>query len=108
MEGGGGSIDWQIRGAADEQGRPAIAVQVTGTVPLTCQRCLEPVDAAVAQETLLLLAHDDAELVALDEASEHEVVVASGRLNALELVEDELLLTLPFAPRHEGPCAASP
>lgn len=108
VDGDAGRIDWRIRGTQDEQGRAAIAVDIHGMVPLTCQRCLGPVEEVVAQETLLLLARDDAELAALDEVSEHEVVVASGRLDALELVEDELLLTLPFAPRHEGTCPAAP
>ena len=36
-----------------------------------------------------------------------EVLVADHPLTAIELVEDELLLTLPFAPMHEpGACAA--
>ena len=39
------------------------------------------------------------------EASEHEVVSAREPLDPLALVEDELLLTLPFAPRHESDCA---
>ncbi|HEX4883906.1 MAG TPA: YceD family protein, partial [Casimicrobiaceae bacterium] len=70
-----------------------------------CQRCLAPVDVPVGQATLLLLARDEADLVRLDEASEHEVVAAREPLDPLVLVEDELLLTLPFAPRHEGDCA---
>ncbi len=40
----------------------------------------------------------------LDEVSEHEVVLANAPLDPVALVEDELLLTLPFAPRHEASC----
>jgi uncharacterized metal-binding protein YceD (DUF177 family) len=38
---------------------------------------------------------------------EAEVVLATARTSAQELVEDELVLTVPFAPRHpEGACPA--
>jgi uncharacterized protein len=101
----GGHVDWAIEGTEDVQGRPAISVKLAGIVPLTCQRCLGSLEQEVGQSTRLLLARDDAELVRLDEASEDEVVLANGPLDPVALVEDELLLTLPFAPRHEASCA---
>ena len=101
-----GNLAWRIRGERDEEGRPALEVSIEGVIPLTCQRCLEPVDERVGQSTVLLIAHGEAELASLDEASVHEVVLADGPLDAIELVEDELLLTLPFAPRHPA-CAGA-
>ena len=103
---GEGRVDWTIRGGADAQGRPAITVSLDGKVPLECQRCLGLLEQPVHQSTTLLLARDDGDLLKLDQASEHEVVVASGPLDPVALVEDELLLTLPFAPRHEAACGA--
>ena len=45
----------------------------------------------------------------LDDDDEHEVVLAEAPLEALTLVEDELLLTLPFVPRCErADCASTP
>lgn len=101
---GEGRVDWTIRGGADAQGRPAITVSLDGTVPLECQRCLGLLEQPVHQSTTLLLARDEGDLLKLDQASEHEVVVASAPLDPVALVEDELLLTLPFAPRHEAAC----
>ena len=69
-----------------------------------CQRCLGRLDWPVDQATEVLLAGDERELAALDDASEGEVILADGPLDPAELVEDELVLTLPFAPLHEGPC----
>lgn len=103
-DGEGGRIDWSIRGAADEQGRPAITVSIEGTVPLECQRCLGLLEQPVQQSTTLLLARSEPDLLRLDDVSEHEVVLANAPLDPVALVEDELLLTLPFAPRHEGSC----
>jgi uncharacterized protein len=102
----GGSIAWRVRGGDDGHGRPALTVIVAGDVPVTCQRCLGTMRQRVSQQTLLLLARDEAEMMRLDEASDCEVVLASAPVAALDLVEDELLLSLPFAPRHEQGCEA--
>jgi len=103
-----GEIAWRITGTANALGRPALAIELDGHVPLECQRCLEPFDYPVAQRTVTVLAKDEAEADALDADSEDEVLVADHPLVAAELVEDELLLTLPFAPMHEpGACKAA-
>ena len=99
-------ITWRIVGARDALDRPMLAVSVEGSLPLVCQRCLQPFDAPIAQRSELLLARDDAELKRLD-AEESEVLPAAVPLDAMTLVEDEILLWLPFAPRHpEGQCPA--
>jgi uncharacterized protein len=107
-EAGAAEIEYRIVGAADGAGRPALKVTLAGSVPLTCQRCLQPFQWPVEQTTLLLLARDEAELARLDgEDHEHEVVLADAPLDPLTLVEDELLLTLPFVPRcPEATCPA--
>jgi uncharacterized protein len=103
---GPGRVDWSIRGSADAQGRAALVIAIDGAVPLECQRCLKPLQQPVRQTTTLLLARDNAGLVQLDDASEHEVILADAPLDPVALVEDELLLSLPFAPRHEDECAS--
>jgi uncharacterized protein len=109
-DGGAAEVSWKIVGAADVLGRPALEISLDGAVPLECQRCLQPFSWPVAQRTMVLLAHDERELATLDdEDAEHEVVLADGPLAATTLIEDELLLTLPFAPHCErAECAGSP
>jgi uncharacterized protein len=98
-------MTWRISGGRDALGRPLLRVQLDGTVPLVCQRCLQKFMAKVAQQTNLLLAGDDAELARLD-AEEAEVVLADTALDPRNVVEDELLLSLPLSPRHgEEECA---
>jgi uncharacterized protein len=104
-DGPGAQVRWRIEGAADAVGRPALAVTLEGKVPLECQRCLRTFEWPVRQQTLLLLARDERELARLDEDDLHEVVLAAEALDPLPLVEDELLLTLPFAPQcGRGDC----
>jgi len=103
---GAAQMRWSITGTTDALGRPAIAIEVEGSVPLECQRCLATMEWPVRQRTMALLARSEAEGDALDAGSDEEVLVAAGPLDALALVEDELLLSLPYAPTHaEGECA---
>lgn len=104
---GAARIVWRIAGGHDAQGHPALTLRLDGVAFMICQRCLRPFAVPVAQETALLLARNEHELVRLD-AEEPEVVLAGEPLDPLTLVEDELLLSLPFAPRHdEAKCGAA-
>ena len=101
---GAARIAWRIEGSHDALRRPELVVAIEGTLPLVCQRCLQSFEALIAQTTHLLLARNDDELKALD-AEESEVVLATALVDARTLVEDEVLLSLPFAPHHaEGGC----
>jgi uncharacterized protein len=97
---GEGRVAWRIEGTVDGAGRPALAIALSGQVPLECQRCLEVFAAPIAQRTLTVLARSEGEADALDADCADEVLVAEQLLDARTLVEDELLLTLPFAPMH--------
>jgi DUF177 domain-containing protein len=106
---GRGRVDWRIDGTSDASGRPALRIGLTGSVTLECQRCLADFASPIDVTTDVLLARDEAQLAALDAESSLEVVLANGPLDPLGLVEDELVLALPFAPRHpEGACEAAP
>lgn len=100
-------LHWRIRGIADPLGRPALALDVEGVLPLECQRCLGAYHWPVDQHAEVLLARDAAEVARLDNESDLEVVLASAPVDPLELVEDELVLSVPFAPRHpDAECTA--
>jgi uncharacterized protein len=109
-EGGDSDVAWSITGTADAMGRPALEVRLNGSVPLECQRCLQPFAWQVAQRTTLLLARDERGLAVLDaEDDEQEVLLADAPQDAMTLIEDEVLLALPFAPRCERvTCAGAP
>jgi uncharacterized protein len=103
---GAATLDWRIEGTTDAAGRPALAISIRGGVPLECQRCLAPFALPVDQRTVAVLAKSEAEADALDADSGDEVLVADHALEPAALIEDELLLTLPYAPMHEeGRCA---
>ena len=97
-----GEVAYEITGVRDERGRPGLRLQVRGTLSLRCQRCLEPMEFEVQTDETLVLAATLAEIHA-EPADAHgpDRVVAGKEMALGGLIEDELILALPFAPRHE-------
>ena len=97
-----GEVAYEIAGVRDGRGRPALRLKVRGTLSLRCQRCLEPMDFEVDTDETLVLAATLAEIHA-EPADAHapDRVVAGKEMSLGPLIEDELILALPFAPRHE-------
>ena len=105
---GPAAVDWRIEGTTDAAGRPALSISISGNVPLECQRCLAPFALPISQRTVTVLAKSESDADVLDADSGDEVLVADHPLNPAALIEDELLLTLPYAPMHdEGRCERS-
>lgn len=97
-----GEVAYQVRGLRDERGRPGLLVSVKGTLQLRCQRCLEAMPFEVDEEDLLVLAATQAEIDADPADAQAPDRVLGGKKMALrDLVEDELILALPYAPRHQ-------
>lgn len=71
-------------------------------LPLTCQRCLAPVEVPVAVDRSFRFVADEERAAAEDDESEEDVLALSRSFDLAELVEDELLMELPLAPRHES------
>jgi uncharacterized protein len=103
-----GEVAYEIDGVRDERGRPSLRVRVRGTLQLRCQRCLDALAHVVQADATLVLAGTLAEIHA-EPADAHAAdrVVAGREMSVRDLIEDELILALPYAPRHES-CTARP
>lgn len=80
---------------------PWMHLKAEAVLPLTCQRCLGPVDVPVSMERDFRFVATEALAEVEDEESEEDVLVLSKSFNLLELIEDELLMGLPTAPKHD-------
>ncbi|MDH3288956.1 MAG: YceD family protein [Betaproteobacteria bacterium] len=100
-----GQVDVVVQGGKDGQRRPILRLDVTGALHLRCQRCLGRLDYPLRlSNTLLLVSGAEAESEEFDEM-EADWIVASAELDVAALIEDEIILSLPYAPRHaEGQC----
>jgi uncharacterized protein len=97
-----GEIQFEVRGTLDARGRPVLVLEIRGMLHLRCQRCLGLLEYPLwVSSTLLLTGHGAEEL----EDEEAESIEASSELDVGGLVEDEIILGLPYSPRHEeGTC----
>ena len=102
---GHGQIDFAVKGARDARRRPVLTLEVSGNLHLQCQRCLGLLEYSLRlSNTLLLVGAGEVAAGDLDE-EDAEWIEASGELDVATLVEDEIILSLPYAPRHEeGAC----
>jgi uncharacterized protein len=98
-----GEVRFEVKGAQDVRGRPVLALDIRGTLHLQCQRCLGMLEYPLTVSNTLLLTSPGAAVEPSDE--EAESIEASGELDVGGLVEDEIILSLPYSPRHEeGAC----
>ncbi len=77
-------------------------LKADAVLPLTCQRCLGPVAVPLAVQRSFRFVADEDMAAAEDEQAEEDVLALSRSFDLLELVEDELLMEMPLAPRHEA------
>lgn len=119
---GAGMVRWSVQGEQGKGtsrsgavigGQPLLQLHVQAAPVLVCQRCNAPfvysVDSTVVLQ--LVASEDDLEddLGDLDEQDEDfeaaarlpEKVVGSHRFDLLAQIEDELILSIPYVPRHE-------
>lgn len=103
--GGDRPVDWTARGelAVDEAGVAQCWLHLSAQVslPLTCQRCLGPVDSLVAFERSFRFVDTEEAAEAQDEESEEDVLAFDPEFRLSDLIEDELLMELPLVPRHD-------
>ncbi len=76
-------------------------LQVHAQMPLTCQRCLNPVLTPVDVDRSFRFVADEATAMALDDEAQEDLLVLSRTFNLLELVEDEVILATPLVPFHD-------
>ncbi|GGP21358.1 hypothetical protein GCM10010970_20080 [Silvimonas iriomotensis] len=97
-----GSVEWELQGGVDKIERPWLDLAVKGQLRLVCQRCLKPMDWPFAMQTLLTQFSDEAKLDEAEEQDEElEGMLIDPALDVEALVEEEVILAVPFAPVHD-------
>ncbi len=99
------AIHWQ---AAGEQrpvtgGEPEIWLHLTAQacVVMRCQRCLATMAVPLDVDRRIRFVRDPGLAEALDAELEDDVLELPRHADLIELLEDELLLSLPLVPRHD-------
>lgn len=92
------AVEYVLSGESGD--KPFLHVEIFGSLVLQCQRCLGPLPFRLAIDSTLIVAEGGREI-----DDQLEWIPAEDRIDPMILIEDEILLALPVAPRHpEGQC----
>lgn len=95
------SAHGDMRPDAAGMDEPWVHLSAQATLSLVCQRCLGAVDVPVQCERDFRFVATEELAEVEDEESEEDVLVLSKSFDLLELIEDELLMSIPLVPMHE-------
>jgi len=100
-----GKVSYALRGLTGRDGKPQLELILDGVCNLRCQRCLNALPYPIKLVSKLRLV-SEGETEGTDiEDDEVDNIPAEKRLDVLALLEEELLLSLPIAPKHaSGEC----
>ncbi len=106
LAGNNGSVSFVVRGGCDERERPLLELEIAGSLCLQCDRCLGEFEFPLALRTRLLLAQPGVTLGGDEDPDAPEWIEARRDLDVQDLIEDEIVLSLPLSVRHaQGKCS---
>ncbi len=103
-----GEVHWAVAGEMRSSGpagapsAPWMRLVAHTALPLTCQRCLGPVETPLAVDRWFRFVADEATAEAEDDDCEEDLLALEPRPNVFDVLEDELLMALPLVPMHEA------
>lgn len=96
-----GEVKVFLEGGIDQQGIRYLQGYVEGSVPLECQRCLQQMIFNIHADIALSPVYNDEEAEQLP-SSYNALYLTDAEVALRDIVEDELLLAIPIAPKHEN------
>lgn len=96
------SVQCDLKSDQAGQAQAWLHLVVELVLPLTCQRCLGPVDVPVQIDRSFRFVATEAQAELEDDESVEDVLVQSQDFDLAALIEDEVLMDLPVVPRHDS------
>jgi uncharacterized protein len=104
-----GALTYRVVGRVGDKANLFIDITIDGSMNMVCQRCLEPVSQLVAVDNTLQLVESEDELDNEEEElaailagdTSPEKIVGAKEFNIFDLLEDEVILSLPMSVTHE-------
>jgi len=104
LENDAGDVQVKLEFRPGHKRRTRIIGQFDFSAAMVCQSCMEPVTLGLVGEVRLMIVNSEAELEALDEEDDG-LICSEDQLLLADLLEDDLILSLPMVSRHaEGEC----
>lgn len=109
-----GVVWFSLTGQMQLGRKPQVVLKVQSQIQLTCQRCVQPLIYTVDESVLFDVVRQESSLSDAQDAEPFdpdtpEELVADPRFDIEQLIEDQLILAVPYVPKHEFcTSAASP
>ncbi len=95
-----GQVDVKIQFGTDEEGVCYLQGHIQTELVLQCQRCMKPFSYAIIGDFLSGVVQGDVEAKQLSEVYD-PVFVEDNMLSIQDIVEDELIISVPIVPMHD-------
>lgn len=98
-----GNLQVDLAFGINEGKKKVVTGRAAADLTLVCQRCLENVTVPVESDISLAIVWDEEEAEKLPESLD-PWIVGEGLADLYEMIEEEMLLSLPAVAYHEEPC----
>lgn len=96
------AVSYRIQGGVDKWQRPFFDLSLSGSILLRCQRCLGEMPFALNEDCRIVLFDDEDQLDAAMLADEElDGMLIEGECDLFALLEDQILIALPFSALHD-------
>lgn len=96
-----GEVSVKCRFYRDSQHLIVLEADLQTVVPLECQRCLNAVETNIDTHMQLWLLFSEEQADRLADDADYLVLDEDGRISLVDVLEDELILSLPLVALHE-------
>ncbi|MDF0606020.1 YceD family protein [Neisseriaceae bacterium TC5R-5] len=98
----GGELEYTLLGFRDELHRLSLRLTLSVALELRCQRCLETLSYPLRTDAVITLFTQQEKLEQACELDEDlDAILAEPELDVKALIEDEIIMGLPLAPKHD-------
>ena len=97
------SVAFVLRGFENKHKEPCLELFIEGKLDLICQRCSEKLEHTIFLKSGFLI-KEETQLTdfQVDDHADYDLIEGSAKMDVLSLIEDEIILSLPVAPKHEN------
>lgn len=100
-----GEIKYSLIGMKDELNRPTLQLSIYGIISALCQNCLQKMTIELDNQSQITIFFTEDQLdhamFSEDGSDVEDGVLAETEFDVMQLVEDEVIMLLPLAPKHE-------
>ena len=99
-----GNINYTLTGSVNENNMPILQVTIYGKITTLCQTCLEKIEIPLDVTNSIPIFYNESDLdhALFGEDSRYDDgILADSNFDIYNFIEDEIIMLLPFAPKHD-------